>query len=251
MGFKSSVIVCLIAVAFYFRSVEIKAALGATALQTFLYANAFGALPIFGNGFSYDQSDDSILPVLDMGYTNMLQIKLIYLSRFIFRDQFLFNDYANLILLDIEQRLEKQFKANKWDFTTFNEIPVPSVQYSQLDTVNVYEEYTKKGIPFVVKGTPSAAVQQWSPDFFAAKYGSHEVSVINTTSVGVVNMNLSEFVNSQQEGNKNGVLYIRALSDIFDKYPVISISQKLKLNAATLRIGGFTSLMIHQPHDVS
>ena len=220
MKFKSSVIVCLVAIAFYFKSVEIKAAVGATLLQTFLYGNAFFAFPLLGNGFSYDQNDGSFLPVLDMGYGNMLQLKLIYVSRFLFGDQFLFNDHAVTILKDIESRLDKQFESNGWDFETFNEIPAPSVKYSDIDSVNIYEEYVKKGIPFVVKGAPSRAVDLWSPEYFASNYGSHAIPVINTSSVAVVDMTMSEFVESQHEGNNNGALYIRSLSDIFDDHPV-------------------------------
>mmetsp|Transcript_6091 Transcript_6091/g.11639 ORF Transcript_6091/g.11639 Transcript_6091/m.11639 type:complete len:325 (-) Transcript_6091:85-1059(-) len=219
INFISSAVVCLLAVAAYFNGVEFKAALGATALQTYLYGNALFALPLFGNGFSYDQNDGSILPVLDMGYFNLLQLKFIYVSRFIGRDQFLFNDYAKKILLDIELRLDAQFKENGWDFTTFNEIPVPSVNHNEADSVEIYEKYVKKGIPFVVRGNPSRAVDLWSPDYFAAEYGSHDVSVINTTSVKVINMNISDYVDSQQEGNTNGALYIRSLSDIFDDHP--------------------------------
>jgi hypothetical protein len=217
---KASLFVGLIAVAVYFKSVEVKAAIGASLLQGFLYANNFFVFSLFANGFAYDQSDDSLLPVLNMGYFNMLQLKLIYVSRFIGRDQFLFDDYVKNILNDIEHRLDAQFKENKWDFETFNELPVPSVDYKDIHSVAIYEKYVKRGIPFIVKQVPSRAVDNWSPDYFAAHYGAHEVAVINTTDVGVLHMNISEYVALQQEGNDNGVLYIRALSDIFDDFPV-------------------------------
>lgn len=220
LSIQTSVLVCFLAVALYLKSVEVKAAVAATALQSFLYINNFFLLSLFGNGFSYDQADGSSLPVLDMGYFNMLQLKLIYVSRFFGGDQFLFNDQANEILKDIEHRLDSQFKQNAWDLTTFNEIPVPSVDFSDVDSVDIYENYVKKGIPFVVKRVPSKAVDHWTPDYFATHYGQHSTAVINTTVMGVLQMNISAYVESQQEGNTNGVLYIRALSDIFDEFPV-------------------------------
>ena len=222
INFKTAACVCLIAVAFYFKSIELKAALGATLLQGFLYANNFFAFSLLGNGFSYDQSDGDVLPVLDMGYFNMLQLKLIYVSRYLGRDQFLFDEYTKCVLNDIERRLDSQFKANGWDFTTFNEMPVPSVSFKDVNSVAIYEKYVKRGIPFVVKHFPSRAVDTWSPEFFASTYGGHETMVINTTELAVLRMNMSDYVASQREGNSNGVLYIRALSDIFDEFPVSS-----------------------------
>lgn len=221
LNVRASALVCFFAVALYFlKSVEVKAALGATALQSFLYVNNFLVFSLFGNGFSYDQNDGDILPVLNMGYFNMLQLKLIYVSRYLGKDQFLFNDHANKILKDVEYRLDSQFKEKNWDSTTFNEVPVPSVDFKDVGSVAIYEKYVKRGIPFVVKNVPSHAVDTWSPEYFASKYGGHDIAVINTTDVGVLHMNMSDYVQSQQEGNSNGVLYIRALSDIFDDFPV-------------------------------
>ena len=220
INLKLSITIALIAIVIYFKGVEVQAVIGATLLQSFLFANNFFFFSLFGNGFTYDQNDDSILPVLDMGYFNMLKLKLIYVSRYIGRDQFLFNDYANNILEDIDKRLSVQFKENNWDLKKMSEIPVPTVDFSEVESVPIYENFVKKGIPFVVKNVPSRAAKTWNPTYFAENYGKHSISVINTTDVEVLQMTMSEYVESQQEGNNNGALYIRALSDIFDDYPV-------------------------------
>ena len=239
-----SILICALAVVLYRHLVEVKAAIAVTLLQGYLHANNLFFLSLLSDGFSCDQNDDSILPVLDMGYFNTLQLKFIYLSRYLAKDQFLFADKANIILKDVEARLDLQFEKNNWDFSTFNEIAVPSIGYSDIGNVSIYNDYVKKGIPFIVKGVPSRAVDVWSPDYFASSYGSHEVAVINTTELAVLHMNISDYVNIHRESKESGVLYIRSLSDIFDEYPVCSCSS---LNYCCYSFSRNLPKMFHTP----
>ena len=159
-----------------------------------------------------------------MGYFNTLKLKLIYVARYIFEDQFLFAHETALIHEDIAKRLDAQYAENNWKVHQFDNVPVPSAEWGKVSAKDVFEKYVLPGIPFVLRNVPSAARDKWSPEYFAEKYGHHTIDVINTHEMSVLTMNMSRYVEAHRpEGDAergNATWYVRALSDIFDSYPV-------------------------------
>lgn len=196
-------------------SSEIKAALAATYMQAALYYNCLGPLSLLVPGFS---SPSKLLrtPELDMGHFNLIKLQLIYVLRYIFRDQFLLQNSANVVLKDVEHRLTKQFDRNNWTFDTFSEMPVPTHLWNETSPDDIFRDYVVNGIPVIIKGFPSKAKGLWSPSYFETLAGEHELDVINTSAISSIRMKLSDYVASQSDPSEEDVLYIRAWSEIFD-----------------------------------
>lgn len=184
-------------------------------MQFALYYNCHGFFSLLNPGFS-SPSKPLSTPVLDMGNMNLLKLQFIYVLRYILKDQFLLQDQVLTIHQDMVQRLDKQFNENKWSYDTFAELPVPSHRWGEISPEDFFRRYVVNGIPVVLKGFPSQAKDKWSPEYFDTLAGDHEIAVINTTAVTSVRMNISDFVASQSDPNNGDILYIRALSDIFD-----------------------------------
>lgn len=193
-----------------FKRNETKAAIKATVIQTNLFANNYFGASLLAAGFSEDTPEWS----LDIGYLNEMQMKIIYLSRYLFRDQFLFQSWEHDVHSTIANRLGAQYEKNGWDESTLT-TAVPTVEWDSIST-NVdkfFNDFVKPGKVVVVRHVPSKAVTTWSTDYFAAQYGDHLVDVINTSSVRPVpSMKLADFVSA----SKSESLYLRSLSDIFD-----------------------------------
>jgi hypothetical protein len=183
-------LVAVALIAIFFQA-ELKALVGVIFMQGTLFANNHFFLSLFYDGFT---PPSPYVPDLDMGASNLLKLKLIYVMRYLCSDQFLFQDTANGVLSDIEARLDSQYKANGWNYSSFENVPVPSFDWKDISADQFYEQFVLRGIPVVLKNVPSASSELWSPDFFADQYGSHEFDVINVNSVSTLRMNFSRYV---------------------------------------------------------
>jgi hypothetical protein len=193
--YHTTLVVLFIALVVRFK-VEIGAALIASYMQLSLYYNCNFFISLFFPGFS--AATDPRLPTLDFGESNLLQLKLIYVGRYIFKDQFFMQEQSDRLLKNIERRLNSQFKRENWNEHTFASIPVPEVTWSEnLSPDDVFKEYVKLGVPFIMRNYTSVAAQRWSPQFFADYAGDHELDVVNTSAVSTLRMTLSQFVSSQ------------------------------------------------------
>lgn len=208
-----AIVVALAAAIFVNFKSEVKCAIIATTVQMSLYANAY-----FGASLLFDGlSGDSPHPYLDVdiGYLNNLKLKGIWLSRYFLKDQFLLKDAEAVVHHDIINRLTAQYKRQ--NLTTASIIKrVPTFRWGDIDRDTFFREYVQKGVPVVIKGFPSNAVKVWTPEYFAAHYGDHKIDVINTSAVQSISSTLSDFVRLSAVGEP---LYLRSLSDIFDKHP--------------------------------
>lgn len=158
------VFVCLFAVAMFCFKSEFKAAFIASAIQLALFTNNKFFFSLVMNGFT---ATNPYVPVLDMGEANLLKMKLIYVARYIFRDQFLFSSIADGVLSNIEARLDRQFAANGWTNETFANLPVPSAKWGEIEPKEYLSKYVLQGIPFILKDVPSEARDNWSPEYLA------------------------------------------------------------------------------------
>jgi hypothetical protein len=188
-------IVSLLAVMF---KVELKAALMTSAMQLSLYANNYFFVSLFLDGFSGSKYPNPFLPSLELGYFNLVQLKLIYVARYVFEDQFLLQDKVDSINTDIERRLKEQYAANSWRPHHFDNVAVPSANWGHISEQDIYEKYILPGIPFILKNVPTQARDKWTPEYFAENYGSHNVDVINTHELSVLNMNISRYVDAHR-----------------------------------------------------
>jgi hypothetical protein len=210
---KTSTITILIGILAYiianFKS-EIKCGLLTTAIQLTFFAKIYFGGALFMEGISGDKPALNI----NLGYWNDLQMKSIWLSRFFLQDQFLFKSWEQRVHGDILNKITEQYKQLN---LTVNSITtqLPTFQWGNIDRETFVREYVAKGAPVVIKGFPSKASKIWSADYFASNYGDHRIDVINTSSVVSVSSTLSEFVRQTQLGEP---LYLRSLSDIFDKH---------------------------------
>ena len=192
-------------------TVETKAAIASAFIQFSLFANNQFVFSLFHAGLSGDVPQ----PNIDIGYSNQMQLKFIWLARFFTSSQFLLSDMEKGVFADIERRLRRQYAQNNWtvhDLVT----EVPSFEWGTLSPEDFFEQFVKIGKPVVIRNFPSTATSVWSTEYFAAKYGDHLVDVINTSAVrSIPNMRLADFVTAA----KTEQLYLRSLSDIFDKHP--------------------------------
>jgi hypothetical protein len=183
-------IVAVVLIAIFFNS-ELQGCIGSLGIQLTLFANNYFFLSLFFDGFTPTNNQ---LPILDMGSTNLLKLKLIYVARFLGMNQFLFSEIANDTLADIERRLEAQFLANGWDSSTFDNLDVPSMRWGEIDPETFLKTCVIPGIPCIIKDVPSGARDKWNPAYFASHYGQHNIEVINTNTVSVLQMNISRYV---------------------------------------------------------
>lgn len=211
---KTIAAVLLLALAVTFRS-ELQAGLIAGFMQVSLFANCYGFISLFNPGFS-SPSKPMLTPDLDMGSLNLIQLQFIYVLRYLFKNQFFLKDTTDKILKDIEMRLDTQFKQNGWTPETHAHISVPTHRWGEISDEEIFSRYIRTGTPLILKGYPSQALDLWTPDYFVSIAGDHEIDVINTTAIKSIRMTISDFVTSQRNPANSDVLYIRALSELFD-----------------------------------
>jgi hypothetical protein len=182
-------LVAVTLIAIFFQS-ELKALVGVVATQGMLYANNYFFLSLFHPaGFTVPSP---YVPDLDMGSSNLLQLKFIYLARYLLADQFLLDSYAQKILKDIERRLELQ--VNPADLEALQNLSVPTVQWNEITADEFHNRYVLKSVPVILKNVPSAAKELWAPEYFAAKYGGHEFEVSHVNNLSTLRMNFSRYV---------------------------------------------------------
>lgn len=203
----------LAAVLFNFK-LEVKSALMAATIQTKLFGNAYFGGALLMDGFSADRPQFDI----DIGYWNNLKLKGIWLGRYFLQDQFAFKQLELKVQSNILQRLTAQYKERGIDKSSLIS-PVAAFRWGDIDQDTFFKDYVQKGVPVVIKGFPSKAAKEWTPAYFAKHYGDHKIDVIDTLAVRSVNSTISDFV---QRSSKGEPLYLRSLSDIFDKHPELS-----------------------------
>ncbi len=191
--------------------VETKAAIASAFIQFSLYANNGFVISLFRPGLTGAIPE----PNIDIGYSNEMQLKFIWLSRFFLSSQFLLADWEKSVHENIERRLRHQYSQNNWTSQSLT-TEVPSFEWGSISNEDFFEKFVKVGKPVVIRNFPSTATAQWSTEYFAERYGDHLVDVINTSAVRTIpSMRLADFVSAA----KTELLYLRSLSDIFDIHP--------------------------------
>jgi hypothetical protein len=182
-------LVAVALIAIFFQS-ELKAMVGVVAMQGMLYANNYFFLGLFHPaGFTVPSP---YVPKLDMGSSNLMQLKFIYLARYLLADQFLLDSYAQGILKDIERRLELQVSPTELD--ALQNLSVPTVQWDEITAEEFHNRFVLKSVPVILKNVPSAAKELWSPEYFAETYGGHEFEVSHVNNLSTLRMNFTRYV---------------------------------------------------------
>ena len=185
----------------------------ATFIQLSLFSNIYFGAALFMDGFSRDP------PPVDIGleYADNFELKGIYLARYFMQDQFLFKEREQKVLNKIEKQIKSIYAKRKDGSDAGLVLDVDTVDYSEIGSIDFLTKYVRTGVPVIIKNFNSEAVKNWSAKYFAEKYPNHKCEVVNTSSVTAQMSTLSEFYSHSMNGEP---LYLRSLSDIFDKDPV-------------------------------
>lgn len=185
-----STILIILLISIYFK-IELKGILGSLTMQFSLYFNNYFFLSLFStDGFT---KLNNLLPSLNMGNNNLLQLKFIYILRYLLKEQFLYENKVQIILKNIENNLIKQFQENNWNYNQFDNIPVPTYDWNNITSKEFHQNFVIPGIPVIIKNFPSKAKDLWTPEFFSNNYGEHEIEVANTNILSTLRMNISRY----------------------------------------------------------
>lgn len=126
--------------------------------------------------FSTNVTDIGPPMKLDLGYANVMQMKLILFSRYLFRSQKLFSGWHRRV----EQAMVSRLRRSKID-TSKLVTPLTEVQAGEITAEQFFKEYVMKGRPLVIRGgaSPTFACKNWDIDYFRTHYGDVPVQILD------------------------------------------------------------------------
>ena len=126
--------------------------------------------------FATNVSDMGPPVKLDLGYANVVQMKLILFGRYALRRQTLFPRWFRRV----EAAMLRRLRRSQVDPTRLV-TPLAELQASEIDAEHFYKEYVLKGRPVVIRGgaSASAACKTWNIPFFRRHYGDAEVQILD------------------------------------------------------------------------
>ena len=113
---------------------------------------------------------------LDLGYFNVLQMKLILFGRYAFRRQAMFPRWFRRVEASMLNRLRRSGVDTAKLLT-----PLEEVHPNEIDAESFYKEYVLKGRPVVIRGgaCDTLACKNWSIAFFREYYGDAEAQILD------------------------------------------------------------------------
>jgi len=112
-------------------------------------------------------SPDPISSYVELGYFNALQLKIIYICRKWFSDNFLFQDWLDRVhatlLADFERRGVPKDNDSVFEIPTFT--------MDQISPQKFFVDYVKKGKPVIIKNVMDIPAMKWTPDMLAERAG--------------------------------------------------------------------------------
>jgi len=137
-----------------------------------VFKHVFGLRTFFGTNVT-----DLGPPVkLDLGYANVLQMKLILFSRYFFRSQTLFSGWHRRV----EQAMVTRLRRSRID-TSKLVTRLTEIRAGEITADQFFKEYVMKGRPIVIRGGAAAseACRTWDVEFFRSRYGDVPVQILD------------------------------------------------------------------------
>jgi hypothetical protein len=125
---------------------------------------------------STNVSDAGPPVTIDMGYANVLQMKLIHFGRYAFRRQNLFPRWFNRV----EGSMLRRLRRSNID-TSKLVTPLKELKAEEIDPKTFFKDYVLKGRPVVIRrgANDSEACKKWDIAYFRDHYGDAEVQILD------------------------------------------------------------------------
>jgi hypothetical protein len=150
---------------------------------------------------------------------NTLKLKFLYVCRFQFRNNFLWEEWHDQITKDIVARLEAQGAKKDSEM----EFEIPHFNYNEIEPLDFYNRFTRPGRPAILHGVPMKAMN-WTPEYLADRAGDWKTAI----RCGPINQNMTvrEYVDSAKDPDANRC-YLDNNANIFEEFP--DLEEELEL----------------------
>lgn len=223
--FKMAVAVAILGVLLHLRGYHIP-----TTIVTLIMTAQTGIHGFYGAGLWLQESLTSHPPstFVPLGYWNSLQLKMIYVSRYVMRDNFIFEDWMN----DVHQVILKDFEARGLKKDQDVEFAIPSFEYKDADLKFLFEEYVMTGRPVVLRNVNVKAMQ-WTADNLKERFGSFETPM-RCMNGSVVKQTLGQYVDSREK--EDPPCYFDNNANLFEAYP--EMTEELEVDKFAVLMSG-------------
>jgi hypothetical protein len=174
-----------------------------------IFKHRFGLRTFFATGVTTAPP-----PVqLDLGYANVLQMKLILFGRYALRSQTLFPRWFHRV----EQAMLTRLRRSRIDPASLVS-PLPILQAGEIDPDRFYQEYVLQGRPVVIRGGVSAseAARTWDVGFFGRRYGDAEAQILDPARESEYRGPIREVLDSAGTDKR---LYIYGATNLMRDHP--------------------------------
>lgn len=199
------IIVAAVAIAIKLFDVHIPSALSAT--WAILQVGSDG---YFGLGLLLHESlaSHSSRGYAPLGYWNSMQLKIIYLSRSIFRDNFIFEDWMNSIHISIL----RDFESKGYKKDSDSEKSVPIIDMTSADFKALFAQFVSSGEPLVIRNVGVKAME-WTSEKLKSRFEDFEV-LLHCKNGSIVGQPFGKYVDSRPPCSLVG-----GNDDMFETYP--------------------------------
>lgn len=184
----------------------------------------------YGLGLLLQESITSHPPAtfVPLGYWNSLQLKIIYVSRFVFKNNFLFEDW----MANVHSVILKDFEARGLKKDQDVEYAIPSFEAKDADPMHIFKEYVLTGRPVVLRNVDVKAMK-WTAENLAERFGDFKTPM-RCMNGSVVTQTLRQYVESKTSGNPP--CYFDNNANIFEKFPIMN--DELEVDRFGVHMGG-------------
>jgi hypothetical protein len=180
-----------------------------------------GAKGFFGLGLLTSPTLNShpVTDTVDIGFFNYMKMKFLYVCRFQFHNNFLWEEWHDQISNDIIARLEAK-GAKKGEAVVFD---IPHFEYKDIDPLEFYNNFTRRGRPAILHHVPMKAME-WTPEYLAQRAGDWSTAI----RCGPINKNMTvrEYVDSAQDPHATRC-YLDNNANIFEAFPDLEAELEL------------------------
>jgi hypothetical protein len=222
---KMAIGVALLGAALHLRGYHVP-----TTIVTLIMTAQTGIHGFYGAGLWLQESLTSHPPptFVPLGYWNSLQLKMIYVSRYFARDNFLFEDWMS----DIHATILRDFEARGLQKDQDVEFAIPSYEFKDADLKFLFDEYVMTGRPVVLRNVNVKAMH-WTADILKERFGSFETPM-RCMNGSVVKQTLGQYVDSREK--EDPPCYFDNNANLFEAYP--EMTEELEVDRFGLMMGG-------------
>lgn len=170
---------------------------------------------------------DPVSDYVKMGYFRSLKFKFIYVSRFLMKDNFLFENWLGDLQKDFLHELEAS-GARKGSESTYD---IPTFDYNDMDPMVFFSQYVRRGKPCILKNAPIKAMK-WTADNLASRAGDFTTSM-RCMDGSVRKYSLAEYVASR---SGKDACYFDNNANIFEAYP--ELESELEMDKFFVHMSG-------------